>query len=244
MFSVIGGPERMRGVRSLEAFNRTLPSLLNRDLRLMLSNEIFSLKSSAEQTPILIYFDEIKARPARRNSTSVAVLNSLVANYSAFADSHGWTLAPRVRSNEPVIPVTAGIEIRPINQPGFGIFRGNPGFDNVKTWAESGNRVLKERYFIRIGAEASGALPPVDGFGNTTYTAASRARRITVSSELKAPNYSVRNNQIKIAANTSVNRGGTIQYYPSRTTIPATGITQIWQRATATRPASAKKVFP
>jgi hypothetical protein len=235
-----GGTWRFATIASM---NRMLPRLLNRDMELWLSDtaEGGNLKRMPNADTVfagrIIAFDKIYSRPN----------DNLVVNYSIFADNIGitpgaWTFTER----NGTIPFTDSVEIRNSSHSEFVRFTGSIP---IKSWAEAGNRVLREQYSFRIGARDNGLVTPQPTWSSAnnhhTYTAASRApnrrpRRITIMSEQRAPNYRIRNNTITIRANTFANINGTVTHFSNRATIDATGVTQIWQGATARRPASAK----
>ena len=228
--------------RQVYAANLNLDRLLIRNLHLALSTEPAATARDGQ----MIIFKPILARP---RTPAVAI------NYERYAEEWlhgGWVLTNRPRRGQPLIELIDGIDIgvaddrgRELNHRGFGQFfntedvpfRGMP-VREIGTDNRGRPRVARSIYFIRTSPTA---VVCDEDNQTTIFTAASRARRITAVGAQRPPNYRIRNGYIRVGANTSIISNGDVRNFTTREDVSAAGVTAIWRRATARRPASARQ---
>ena len=217
-YSVNGGAKWKRGALN----NAQLAKLLNKELNLHLRVRI----DGDLQT---VTFPKINKRaPAQK----------LVVNYLIHADNTGatpgdWILSAKnsnVAERENIEVALAAGKVP--NADGWGIFYADSGVPVRKL---TGSKATKTQYLIRTAPD----------FDETKgYTAASKPRRINVTSEQKAPNYKVSKGAIKYKANTFIQlSGGTAELKASKGAWETKGEVKLWHSATAKKPASAKQTL-
>jgi hypothetical protein len=177
----------------------------------------------------------------------------LTVNYEIAADKTGetpgqWVLTTKggttaVKSN---IEIALASGKKP-DENGFGIF---PETGGIQVKELTGTKPEKTVYYYRTAPTQSGGA----------YTAASRAKKITVTSELKAPKYKIKEKAEKlnkdgsvkssatavIKANTYTRMDGKVTFYGEKATIDVMkvfGTIEFWQSATALKAASAKQII-
>jgi uncharacterized protein YjdB len=233
-YSIDGG-EKWKDAK--DAFSAAkFPKLLGKDMTLHISDKPIDKKTKkpAEGAQI-VTFPTIQKR---------AAAPKLTVNYLIAADLTGETAGEWVLSEKGgSAAVKEGIEIgaanskkKAVDENGFGKFRDGAG-SGVAVKPLTGTKPVKSVYFIRIAPAQSG----------NTYTAASKTKKITVTSEQKKPNYKAdaKKGVIKVKAGTYVSiNGGTPELYSAKAEIPVTaGTFDLWQAATAKKPASAKQTI-
>jgi hypothetical protein len=242
-YSTDGGVKWTAGNITQDAFVR----LLNRNLELWICFRDYNANAKKPQGSgdeyNIIAFAPINGRA----TTPRLAINYLIAADSTGATSGEWVLTDR---NALAVAVRTGIEIgmanstgRVVNDRGFGRFYNTGGIPVIEL---TGTRPTRTNYFVR-------ATPTVE---NGVYTAASRPRRIAVSSELRAPRLTVRtrNNVSTIRAragmNIKIGNNRTLHDRDSaRTPIDITAAVaantriEAWTAATVRRPASAKQIL-
>ena len=245
-FSINGGRTWHAGTITPEQFVR----MLNRDLDLWICFRDFNANSRRPQGSgdehNIIAFPRINRRPAALRA---------VVNFEQRADATGntpgrWLLMTRVRSGETPTVMATATEIavadaanrnRTPDARGFGVFcvdadgavHGIPVLPLPAT-----GRAVRTSYLIRTAPTAN-----ADG----TFTAAGRARRINVSSALRAPRLRVNNRgMLRVRAGTSVLMNGAVTSHAARRDVDlseAVGNVTVWTNAMARRPASAQQTI-
>jgi hypothetical protein len=123
------------------------------------------------------------------------------------------------------------------NEKGYGRFE-NGSTNGIAIVPIIGTRTVRTTYIIRLGATRN-----IGG----TFTAASKARRINVTSEQRAPSYRINKNIIKYRAGTYIQMGAdTPRLYTSKGDLDVskhTGEIILWMAATPKKPASASQIF-
>jgi hypothetical protein len=212
------------------------PKFFNKDLTLHLSDKPIERATKKPPEDSTVAFPKINKRPP---------VPKLVVNYLIGADNTGgssgdWVLSAKGGSTA----IKAGIQIgapdwdkkeRVVNSSGYGRFyEGSTVGIPVR---EAPRKAFKMAYFFR-------AEPKADG---TVYTAASKAKRISVMSERKAPSYKVKKNIIKVKAGTSmVTMEGDVTSFSNKGEVNVKnheGTIALWINATAKKPASARSFF-
>ena len=207
--------------------------LLNKDTELWLCFKDYNSNAkkpqgSGDEHNILAFPKINKRAPARK----------LVVNYAVGADltgatAGGWGLTERGSTDmirEGIEVALAGSSGKTVDANGWGKFYDGRG---VPVRELTGTKAVKTRYFIRIA--------PAENDG--VYTAASKPRRINVTSEQKPPKYKVNKGVIKLKAGTYVSMNGQVSLHSVKSEITPEGTVEIWQAATAKKAASAKQVL-
>ncbi|MCL2099527.1 MAG: Ig-like domain-containing protein, partial [Oscillospiraceae bacterium] len=216
------------------------PKLLNKGLTLHIADTALNntSKKPVEENLRIITFPSIKARPKAP---------ALVINYELGADKTGrtagyWLLTKRkettaVKENIEIAAADAANKNKTVDKMGWGTFREDDN-DNVKgipVYELTGTKAARTQYFIRSA--------PVKE-DNSTYTPASKPKKIRASSELKPPKYkpNKKTGEIKIKAGTYVSIGGSEpELYEKKETLSPAITMRIWQMATVKKPVSAKQ---
>jgi hypothetical protein len=229
-FSIDGG-RRWRAIKDDTFDLRWLQRLLKKDLTLHVSDKPINRKTKRHPTDaVIVTFSTINKRPRAPR---------LVINYKIAADpigeTHGdWMLTERGGSTA----VKESIRIMQLPSLGYGQFF--PGETNgIPVEPLRDGKPHRTPYLIRTAPQ-----PPTQPGG--AYTAASRTRRINAMSQQRAPNYRIKNNTIRVRANTYVTISGETTHYTAKGTVDVSAVTGdivIWQGATARRPASAKQTI-
>jgi hypothetical protein len=194
-----------------------IPRMLNRPSHLLIADYDATTKK-----PVLggklIYFPAIEARPR--------VATRLRPNYLPQADPTGatpgaWVLSPRGRGEA----VTENVEIA--------LASGRVRSGDWAAMPETGVAVTGQRatYFVRTA--------PITEAGR--YVPASRPYRVTAAAQQKEPRYSVRNDAVRIRANTYITIGGETELRSQAGNVSVsdvTGTVSLWMAATERRPAS------
>jgi hypothetical protein len=167
----------------------------------------------------------------------------LTVNYEIAADNTGattgaWVLTERNSTTA----VREGIEIgaisgKIVDEKGFGRFYADNG---IPVREITGTKVIRTPYFIRIAPKQEGS----------TFTAASKVRKITVLSQSKAPTYKPsKTGKVTVRKGTSVKwTNGEITVHSDKTVFdsPLHGSPDgvlVWTNATAKKPASKQQVL-
>jgi hypothetical protein len=221
------------------------PRLLNKDMKLEIK----------DANDVVVTFPKINKRAPQQKFA----INYRIGRDQTGATPGEWVLVRREDAkNANVQAVKAGIQIglaamvngkpgKTTDAKGFGYFYDHCGIC-VKPLPDAvGAKPVRTTYFIRMEPAQNGEV----------YTAASRARRIRASGELRAPKASVRERAAKgnspatatlrVRANTYTiipNRAnGEAELHAAKNDIDVLGIAgniEVWTAASARRPASAK----
>ena len=232
-YSTNGGEKWKKG----DLTDKTLAKLLNKEMTLHITDNFNTKTKKPSEDATIVTFAKINERPK---------LPKLTVNYVIGADKTGETAGQFVLTEKDgTRAVKKDIEIaladasdknRTPDIMGFGVFyEGETNGISVSYigTVNGKEKVTKTMYFIRTAPKNNGA----------SYTPASRAKRFSVKSEQKMPNYKInaKKGTIKLKANTFINLNGKATFFANKTEINATGITEIWQGATARKSASAKQ---
>jgi hypothetical protein len=243
-FSINGG-ERWRNVPSRGFDDTLLQRLLNRELTLSISDRTIDRTTrQPEAGAVIVAFDRINGRHPRPR---------VGVNYLVGADQTGvtpgrWVVTERgVRDStgRPVVEVMNGrddLEIgaadinnrnRPIPPQRWGRFF--VGCNGLRVHYEvcwPAHLV----YFIRVAPTSHGSI----------HTAASRPVRLRTRLTGREPRYMVRNNIVRVRANTGVEMGGVFTTHNERADIDVAGFVgdiRLWMNATASRPATQPRII-
>ncbi|MCL2080934.1 MAG: InlB B-repeat-containing protein, partial [Oscillospiraceae bacterium] len=233
-FSIDGG-KKWKAAKADTFSDTKFNKLLNKDLELQLSDKAIekTTKQPGEGATI-ITFPKINKRPK---------MDKLVVNYVIGADATGATTGEWVLTEKNgTTSLKADIEVgaangKVVDANGYGKFFGSDGSTNgIGIIPLTGAKPAKTPYFIRS------APKPADD--NGAFTAASKAKRINVLGEQKAPNYKVNKGVIKYKANTVIQQGGgAAAVQTAKGEWDTEGEVTLWMAATAKKPASAKQVL-
>jgi hypothetical protein len=246
VFSTDGG-KKWKAVKG-EQLTTKFARLLNKGLDLQLANEASGRSPAADAR--IIKFQKIGARPK---------IGKFAVNYGIYADATGltaggWAISTKEnvrkavkdlkKTDALVINWQVGAAETPkskgVGGLGYGAFctgctdtcRGIP------VLRLEGGKPERSGFFVRTEPRQNGMV----------YTAASRAKRVRVTSELRATRYSIRTKNEKsvlsVKANTYVSLdGGAAKLYGAKETIELVNVTKIevWQGATGKKPVSKKQ---
>jgi hypothetical protein len=221
--------------------------MLSKDMTLVLSNTAIDKetkkpgKDADGNNAVTVKFPLINKKPK---------FPKLVVNYLVSADPSGVSSGTWVMSEKDVNKaVKEGIEVgaaagRAVDENGYGIFYDETGIPVPDA---------KKTYFVRTAPKKSGS----------TYTAASKPKRITIAAALKAPKYKVKAKAekknkdgtvktpasavIAVKKNTYVRvNGGAPKLYADKANLDVlktTGTIELWTAATAKKPAGKKQTI-
>ncbi|MCL2099231.1 MAG: Ig-like domain-containing protein [Oscillospiraceae bacterium] len=234
-YSINGGTSWIAVTASRPFTDAVLSGLFSQNTTLALTDRYEAGRRRVPSGAVIVTFPRINRRPA---------LRALDINYRLGADTTGKTAGTWLLTEQGVrVSVKEGLEIGVIgadgrlDEFGYGRFTGRNGSVNgiaVLPLPEDGKPVSTP-YFVRSAATAGG-----DG----TYTAASAARRINVSSQRAAPNNRVSRSRqlIEYAAYTYIMRGGSIELKSSAGEFDVSGFTgdvYLWGSESTASPATA-----
>jgi hypothetical protein len=236
-FSITNG-DKWRAVSSRPFDNFFLSRLLNNQSTIVITNNLNVKPRRPAEGAVTVTFPTIAGRPRTPR---------LVANYQIAEDRTGattgqWVLSvPRgAESKKDGLQIAVADSTRRVpNNRGWGKFHNEDATYNgiqIVPLRSPNSKPARVTYLYRL--EPKGGDRPI---------AASRARRVTVFSQQRAPTYSERNNAVRLRANTYVSMNGEPPViYTEKTDFTVLNITgniEIWMAATIRRPASAKQVI-
>jgi len=235
-YSVDGGA-KWKKISSKPFDSAMFAKLLNKDLTLKLSDKEPEKSTKKPPTDAIIFtFAKIGKRPPALK---------LAINYEILQDITGntlgtWVLAENkgtkaVRENVQIGAADSANKNKTVDGKGYGKFFDGGG---IEVLPMSGNRAVRTAYFIRVAPKGD----------NVVYTAASKAKKITATSQLKEPKYKIdaKKNIIKVRKGTYVSKNGEtpVLYRDKADISAASGDTfELWIAATAKKPASAKQTL-
>ena len=231
-YSIDGGQNWKAAPADMFTSDVKFQKLFGKDMTLCVADK--ALDSGTKKPSagaVIVEFPKINKRPKTP---------ALMVNYAAteaYAAAGEWLLTTKPakgKAAEIKRDVDLAIADATKKKPdvrGWGAFKDGGGIPVKKM---SGTKPEKTVYFFR-----SAPAPETDG----SYTPASKMKKLSVSGQQKAPNYTVKNDKISVKAGTKSQLNGVVTTHAAKGDITAKGTYKLWIPATAKKPATEAKTL-